>query len=274
MLFFILSGCISDQDTEDPVVAKVYDYVLRSSQFDRMMPSNLSEDDSLHMAEQIINDWIKEKAVLSRAEDNLKEEKKDFQEKLDDYRNSLVIYTYEKELVNQKLDTIISENEIETFFNDNVESFKLKSSILQIWFMSVSADAPNKKKLKTWFNKGTDEDLLELDDYCKRYAEKCFLSKEEWVYVDDLQKQIALDVEDWEYFLKNQTYYEVENEGQLNILRVFNYRFRGSDAPLELERQKVENLILNKRKAELVKKMREDAVRDAYAKDKVEWKKE
>ncbi|MCH2214487.1 MAG: hypothetical protein MK086_04875 [Flavobacteriales bacterium] len=254
-------------------MAKVYDYVLRVSQFERMMPTNLSQEDSLHMADQIINDWIKEKAVLARAENNLLDEKKDFQEKLDDYRNSLVIYTYEKELVNQKLDTVISENEIQTFFNENSESFKLKSSILQLWFMSVSADAPNKRKLKKWFSDGTDEDLLELDDYCNRYAEKCFLSKEDWIYVEDLQKQIALDINDWPTFLRDSNYHEFEIDGRLNIMRVFSHRVTGAAAPLELERQKVENLILNKRKAELVKKMREDALRDAYAKDKVEWEK-
>jgi len=256
------------------MLVKVYDYELRESDFKKMFPKNLTNEDSVYVAQQMISDWVKDKAVLSRAENNLSADNKDFQDKLEDYRNSLIIYTYEKELVNQKLDTIISEEEIRTFFNDNLESFKLKNSILQLWFMSVSIDAPNKNKLTQWFSRGDDQDLIELEDYCNTYAESCLLAKNEWIYTDDIQKQTGLVIEDWEKLLRGNHYFELENDKQLHIFRVFDYRLRGSDAPLELERQNVENLLLNKRKANLIKKMRDNAVQEAYSKEKVIWGKE
>jgi len=271
LLFFILSGCVSDENEDDPVIARVFDYSLRLSEFELLMPKNYSEADSAAIADQLINKWIKEKAVLSLAEGNLSEENKNFSAKLEDYRNSLVIYTYERELVNQKLDTVVSLDETETFFNENSESFKLKSAILRAWFISVSADAPNKKKLVKWFNGDSEEDVEDLDEYCKKYAEFCFLNQENWMYKDDLLKQIPLEVEDWSNFLRMNTYHEFEKDGQLYLLRIFDYKLRGSDAPLELEMQKVQNLIINQRKADLVKKMREDAVKEAYAKNKIEW---
>jgi len=271
LLFFVLSGCVQDEGEENPTVAKVYNYTLRKSEFESLLPRNYSKEDSANIADQLINKWIKEKAVLSMAEKNLSDENKDFTAKLEDYRNSLVIYTYERELVNQKLDTIVSIDETETFFNENNESFKLKNSILKPWFMSVSADAPNKKKLVKWFNGEPEEVLEELDEYCKKYAETCFLDNDQWMYRDDLFKELPLEVEDWSNFLETNTYHEFEKNGQLYLLRIFDYRLRGSDAPLELELEKVQNLIINQRKADLVKKMREDAVKEAYAKNKIEW---
>jgi len=269
-----LSGCVQDKNGDEAVIAKVFEYSLRKPEFESLLPKNYTLQDSAEIADQIINKWIKEKAVLSLAEKNLSEESKDFSAKLDDYRNSLVIYTYERELVNQKLDTVVSLDETETFFNENMESFKLKSSILRPWFMSVSSDAPNRRKLIKWFNGDPEEDSENLDEYCKKYAETCFLNQEQWIYKDDLLKQIPLEVEDWSNFLKTNTYHEFEKDGQLYLLRIFDYKLRGSDAPLELEMQKVQNLIINQRKADLVKKMRDDAVKEAYAKNKIEWIKE
>jgi len=274
LLFFILSGCVEDEDEENPVVAKVYDYTLRRDEFLTLLPGNYTIEDSVGVADQVINEWINQKAVLSLAEKNLSEQSLDFSSKLEDYRHSLVIYAYERELVNQKLDTVVSDQETETFFNENIESFKLKSSILRPWFMSVSADAPNKKKLVKWFNSDKEEDLEELDEYCKKYAETCFLNQDQWIYTDDLVKQIPIDVKDWGNFFNTNTYHEFEKDGQLYLLRIFDFKLRGSDAPLDLEKVKVQNLIINRRKAELVKKMREDAVKEAYVKKKIEWKKE
>ncbi|MCZ4409277.1 hypothetical protein O3Q51_10670 [Cryomorphaceae bacterium 1068] len=274
LLFFVLHGCVQDENADDPAVAKVFEYSLRQSEFESLLPKNYTEEDSATIADDIINKWIKEKAVLSLAEKNLSEENKDFSAKLEDYRNSLVIYSYERELVNQKLDTLVSDQETETFFNENIESFKLKSSILRPWFMSVSADAPNKRKLQKWFNGESEEVLEDLDEYCSKYAETCFLDEEQWMYKDDILKQIPLEEEDWSNFLTTNTYHEFEKDGQLYLLRIFEYRLRGSNAPLELEKQKVQNLIINQRKADLVKKMREGAVKEAYAKNKIEWIKE
>lgn len=274
LLFFILSGCVQEENADDPVIVRVFDYSLRKTELELMLPKNYTPEDSAAIADQVINRWIKEKAVLSLAERNLSEKNKDFSAKLEDYRNSLVIFAYERELVNQKLDTLVSDEETETFFNENSESFKLKSSILRPWFISISSDAPNRRKLVKWFN-GDPADVIEdLDEYCKKYAESYFLDQETWMYKDDLLKQIPLEVEDWSNFLSMNTYHEFENDGQLYLLRVFDYKLRGSDAPLALETQKVQNLIINQRKADLVKMMREDAVNEAYTKNKIEWIKE
>jgi hypothetical protein len=269
LMVVFLTHCVSEEDPENPIMVSVYNYDLRKKEFEEMLPSSLQKEDSAAVADQLINKWISEKAVLSRAEQNLLEKDKDFSAKLEDYRNSLVLYTYERELVNQKLDTMVSDKEIETFFNENAESFKLKNAILKPWFIMVGKDAPNLKRLKKWFNGNSEKDLEALDDYCNQYAEKCYFDQTSWMYVDDLLKEVPLEMNDWSQFLKSQNYLEFEKDGNLYLLRVFDYRLRGSDAPLELERQKVQNLILNKRKAELIKRMREDALQEAYSKNKV-----
>lgn len=270
----ILSACSPGEDPDDPVIASVDQTNLKRSELLSMMPEKYDDVDSAMLADQLINEWIMEKAVLALAEENLSESQKDFTSKLEDYRNSLLIYAYERELVNQKLDTVVSSVEIETFFNENIENFKLKNFILKAWFIEVSAEAPRRRKLISWFKSDAEEDLEKLDDYCKKYAEYCFFEADDWIYVDDLVMQIPLSVEDWSNFLRNTTYYEFEKDGKLYLLRIFDFVLRGETAPIDLEREKVKNLIINKRKVDLVKKMRKDALSEAYSKNKVKWVKE
>lgn len=271
MLLFILLSCNPEEDHDNPIVVSVYEHNLRKNDLMAMMPENYTEADSAMLADQIINQWVTEKSVLTLAEKNLSDEQKDFSAKLEDYRNSLLTYAYERELVNQKLDTVVSPGEIERFFNENIENFKLKNFIVKAWFIEVSIDAPKRRKLTSWFQSDDPEDVEKLDDYCKKFAEFCFFDGEDWIYVDDLLKKVPLTIEDWGNFLKETSYYELEKEGKLYLVRIFDYSIRGETAPLELEREKVKNLIINKRKVDLVKKMRNDAVEEAYSDNEIKW---
>lgn len=271
LLLFILLSCRPDEDLENPIIVSVYEENLRKDDLISMMPENFTQADSSMLADQIINQWVTEKAVLTLAQKNLSEGQKNFSAKLEDYRNSLITYAYERELVNQKLDTVVSDREIEKFFNENIENFKLKNFILKSWFIEVSADAPKRRKLTAWFQSDDPQDAEKLDDYCKKFAEFCFFDGEDWIYVDDLLKKVPLSVEDWGNFLKETSYYEFEKEGKLYLLRIFDYSIIGETAPLDLEREKVKNLIINKRKVDLVKKMRNDAVEEAYSDNEIKW---
>ena len=57
--------------------------------------------------------------VLHNAEMNLSDEKKDVAKELEEYRNSLITYAYEADLVRQKLDTNVSESEISVFYKNH-----------------------------------------------------------------------------------------------------------------------------------------------------------
>jgi len=274
LCLWVLSSCKPGDDPDDPIVASVDEAKLKRSELIDMLPEDYDLADSATLADQLVKKWITEKAVLSLAEDNLSESQKDFSSKLEDYRNSLLIYAYERELVNQKLDTLVSDEEIETFFNENIENFKLKNFILKVWFIEVSAEAPRRRKLISWFKSDKDEDWEKLDDYCKKFAEYCFFEGDRWIYIDDLVMQVPLSVSDWGNFLNTTSYYEFEKDGKLYLLRIFDHVLRGETAPLDLEKEKVRNLIINKRKVDLVKKMRKDALSEAYAEKKVTWVKE
>src|SRR5947207_561682 len=108
---FSLLICVSchyfgkDDPSKKDAIARAYDYILYPEDLTGIVPEGASRTDSIAIVKNYIDNWIRHKSVLHKAENNLDEEKKNVQDQLEEYRNSLVTYAYETELIRQKLDT-------------------------------------------------------------------------------------------------------------------------------------------------------------------------
>ena len=111
MLIMLLPLCISckffskDKKPADHAIAKAYDKYLLDTDLADIIPKGTSLKDSITIIHNYINNWLKQQVVLKKAEDNLTTDQKDVNRKLEEYRNSLITYVYESELIRQKLDT-------------------------------------------------------------------------------------------------------------------------------------------------------------------------
>lgn len=265
------AGCRNDADPLDPVVARAYDHVMTRSELLDKLPMRYAPEDSARLADQIITNWIRDRVVLDLADKNLSDEQKDFATELTDYRNSLLTYAYERAMVRQNLDTAVSNAEAEAYYDANGRNFKLESVIVRLRFVKLSENAPDKDKLEKWFRSDKDEDFDKIDEYCRKYADNFFLDEGTWLYLDDFLKEVPLPVIDWDSFLDNTTYYEYHSGAHLYLVRFYGFRLRGATPPLTLVERRIKELILNKRKVDFIKEMREKAVNEAYAKKEVEW---
>src|SRR5208283_4358284 len=101
------------------------------------------------VARSYIDAWIHQRLVINQAEKNLTSDQMNFSQQLDDYKNSLIIYTYENELVRQKLDTLVTDEDIENYYNANQQNFLLKDNIVQLQYVKL----PLKSAYVTQFRK-------------------------------------------------------------------------------------------------------------------------
>ena len=89
---------------KDKAVVRVNDKYLYRDDLVNVVPAGTATNDSLEMTAAYINNWVRQELLLKQAEDNLDETNRDFTDQIEQYRNSLIIYAYESELVKQKLD--------------------------------------------------------------------------------------------------------------------------------------------------------------------------
>ena len=64
--------------------------------------------------------------------------------------------------------------------------------------------------------------------------------------------------------MKTNTFQKFETESYQYLVRFFDYRLNGDMAPISLEEDRIRDLIVNKRKVELLRQMKDDIVQDAF----------
>jgi len=174
-----------------------------------IVPFGSSTKDSLELIKKYIDNWVHETLVIQKAESNLSEDKKNVEKQLQDYRNSLITFAYEKELVNQKLDTVVTQNEIEEYYNNNKANFELRDNIIKVIYIKVNKTAPEMKKVKNWYKSDEPKDKEQLASYCHQFAANFYLDDNSWLFFDDLLKEIPIQTYNKELFLQNNRLVEV-----------------------------------------------------------------
>ena len=269
-LIAMLSCSLFEKPKEEKALARVENKYLLLSDIDGVVPSDLAKEDSLLIIDNFIQNWIKENLILQKAELNLKADQKNFKKQLEDYRKSLVIYSYEKELIRQKLDTNVSNDEIEIFYKNNKQNFELRDDILKVRYLKVTKNAPQIKKIRKIYKTQKENEIEKLNEYAHQYAEKFFLNDNQWILFDELLIEVPLKINQRKEFLKNIKHVEVEDSLSYYFVYVKDYRLKKDVAPLSFERLNIKNIIINKRKLNLMNKVKNELYQEAFLNNDIE----
>lgn len=270
ILLFASCSNAPEKEKNRIAIAKANNEYLYADEISNLVPAGTPAKDSLDVLNKYIDNWIRESLVIQKAESNLTDEQKNVEKQLEDYRKSLITYTYEKELVKQKLDTVISDEEIETYYNNNQSDFELKDNIIKVIYVKVSKKAPGIDKLRKWYKSDNMKDREQLAGYCHQFAENFYLDDNSWLLFDDLLKEIPIETYNKELFLQNNRFVEVTDSLNQYFLNIKGFKIRNSSSPLSFEKENIKNIILNKRKLELISKMKLDVYNDAANNKKIE----
>jgi len=264
VLLIILTGCSAffKKKTEH-AVARVYDEYLYESELKSIIPPGTLAKDSITLAKSYIDNWIHQRLVIHQAEKNLTSTQMDFTQQLENYKNSLIIFTYENELVKQKLDTLVTDEDIETYYDANQQNFLLKDNIVQFQYVKLPLKSSYIKQFKKLLASNNLEEKTRLYQQCEQYAADYFLDDQNWVLFNDLLKQIPIKTYNQEEFLKNHRDLEYQDSAFIYLVRFKDFKIKENISPLSFERERIRNVILNKRKIDLTKRMHEDLFEQA-----------
>lgn len=270
LLPFLFSCSLFEEETKDSAIARVEEKYLLQSDITGIVPLNTSKEDSILIINNYIQGWIKDNLILHKAELNLKENQKDVKKQLEDYRKSLIIYTYEKELIKQRLDTIVSAKEIQDFYEDNNQNFELKDDIIKVKYLKVNKKAPQLKTIRRLYKSKKEGDEIKLKELAHQYAEKFHLNDEQWILFDELKNEVPINVLESKGYLKNIKNIEVEDSLSFYFVHIKAYKLKNDVSPLSFEAHNIKNIIINKRKLSLINKTRSELYQEAFMNKDVE----
>lgn len=270
MLLLVACGGGDSKNEDKKVIARVNDNYLYEENIRDFVPYGTSAKDSVELLKKYIDNWVRAALVIQKAEDNLSDEQKNVEKQLQDYRNSLITYAYERELIRQKLDTTVTLQEIETYYNNNKSNFELKDNIIKVIYVKVNKKAPGVAKVQKLYKSDNAKDKQLLADFCRQFAENFYLDDNSWLLFDDLLKEIPIQTYNKELFLQNNRLVEVSDSVYNYYLNIKGFKTRNSASPLSFEMENIKNIILNKRKLQLITSMKEDLYNDAVNNKNIE----
>jgi len=162
LLCVVLTSCQNfyKKASGDLVVATAYGKNLYQSDLKVVMYDGISKNDSIVNARSYIDTWVRRQLLIHQAEANLSKEQLDFSQQIEDYRNSLIIFRYESELIEQNLDTVVSENEIMAYCGADTLSID-KNSVRHIILNKRKNEFLQKMNEKL-YNKAVKERAFEI----------------------------------------------------------------------------------------------------------------
>ncbi len=261
-VFFL--GCKEEKDTSNKKpIAKIHEKNLYLSDVEDIIPDNKSKEDSTMIAESYIRNWIKKQLLLKKAENNLSKENKDIQKQIEEYRSSLLIYRYQQQLINQKLDTTVSEKEIQNYYENNTTNFTLDKNLVKILYVELPQNSPNISSVKSWMKSENENDISKLRDYCYQYAKKYDDFDNEWIEFNRLITKIPIEINNPQRYLKYNKNIEEKDSLFHYFVKINDYKLKGTPAPVSYVQDKIKSVILNKRKHKLLEKLEKDLYNEA-----------
>ncbi len=246
-----ISSCnLLKKEEADQVVARTLDQYLYRSDLIDAIPEGSTKEDSIVISRRYIETWVRQQLMLNRAELALSNEQKDFEKKIEEYRSSLLIYSYRQKLLLQKMDTLITENEILEYYDNNINNFILSKDIVKSTFVKVPITAPNIGNVRNWSRSGTAESLDQLEKYCINYAEKFDTFNDTWIYFSAIQERIPLPISQPTRFLRYNNNIETSDSLYHYFVHISEHKTEGETTPMVLIEEDIKSILLNKRKIE------------------------
>ena len=269
LLFLIISCDTNVSNKEEEVAARVGSKVFLKKEIPDIFPEGINNEDSTKLVQNYLKGWVKMQLLQEKAEANLTEDQvQHIEKKLDRTRTSLLIFEYEQKMMDQRLDTSISDEELETYYSANYENFVLKKNIIKALYIKLPASAPNIDRVKTWYKSDKNEELTELESYCYQYANKFDDFSEGWIYFDDLLEEIPVEVNNQERFLRYNKQIEASDSSYLYFAYIREFKTRSDISPADFVITQIKSIIINERKIKFIEELENNIYNDELSKNR------
>jgi hypothetical protein len=220
------------------------------------------------MANDYVRKWVKQELLIKKANENLTLEQKNLNKEIEEYRNSLIIYKYKNELMNQQMDTLVTKTQIEQYYNENPDNFKLNTNIVKAVFVKIPNQVANTKLIKELVDDNSEEGKNALREYSIQYAKSFDFFNDNWVNFELVKNNIPGNINDDKQFLARNNQIELKDSIYYYLVNIQDYKLQNELAPLEYVENNIKNLILNKRKIDFLKQVEENIYKEGVRQNK------
>ncbi len=261
----LFSGCDFIKESEErEVVARVNESYLYKEDIQALISEGISPEDSSLIVSNFITRWATQQLLIDKARFNLSQsQQQEFDELVRNYKNELYTKAYADALVAKQLDTAFNLDEIENYYQEHLENFRLNEDLVQLRFINLDKNSLDFQEIKKKFVRFNEKDKEELDKIALQFKGYSF-NDSVWVSTRSVYDRIGpLNDGNKAQLLKKSNFLQLEDSLEVYLVYVNDVLLRNDQAPLEYATSTIKQIILNRRKADLVKELEKDITRDA-----------
>lgn len=266
----ILCACNSlfKKDKEENAIARVGDVYLYKKDVAGLVTKDMSPQDSAALINSYIQNWATKQLFMDRSKINLPENQlAEYNRLVEEYRADLYTRAYIEALVQKEMDTTVTNAQFEKFYEEQKDNFKLDEKLVQLRFVVLNTQFLNKDEVEKRLKNFDSEDKQFLDSIGVQFK-KAHFNDSIWVSTTRLISEIApLDSENQDKHLKNSQFFELEDSLAVYLGKVNKVLMVNDIAPLSYIKPNIKQIILNRRRLSLKKKL-ETEILDQAVKNK------
>lgn len=265
LLFFLVIGCDQFYNVkQDVVVARAGNSYLYRSELRDNITVFSSKTDSIIQSENYINNWARKQLLFDQAIINLDiEAQKEMDELVNSYRSDLWSRSYKEFIVKSNIDTLISKTEIETYYRENQNNFRLNEAMVNLRYIALPSENIDLLEIKNKLIRFQEEDIRFLDSLTFQFN-SYGLKDSLWLTKRELIRTLPIINENnFENYLKKSQFFLVEDAFEVYLLFVNNYMLRNEVAPLVFIENTIRKIVFNKRKLDFIKQFDKEILQDA-----------
>lgn len=288
-MLFLSMGCHSDAEPDgtafgQDLVAEAYGEILTWDSLGTWIPDDLSLEDSMALADRVIDRWMREQVMLAQARTQLEREWPALEQALEAYRRSLLINTYETRYVESRLQTEVSDEEIQSYFDAHRELFTLHDHAVRVLYVHLphpkfSAEASgaawNKRDDKQWSSQ--EKVILEwlrtadslsipsLETWCMEHGAVHHLDHEAWWTLGELTHDVPLSLYRVEAQIQRDDPFSFVDDNRVYFVRFLDHGLKGKTAPIQVAADQIRELLLQRRRQSMLEALRDTLLQQAWA---------
>ena len=236
----------------------------------KVIPNGISPEDSTILAKQYISTWALDHVYMEIAEKQLSAAELDVSQELEAYRRSLLKYRYEQLFINQRLDTLVSEEQVRDFYEKNGDRFVLRQPIVKARFMTVMPESPDLKTIQKKMSSTKYEDIILADSLATVSALKYMTWNDAWIDAAVLAREFGSESASVMSSIKKGWIARKDVNDLENLAYISDVIPAGKKAPKEYCSPLIKDMIISARKQELLSKLEQDLLREAHESGKLE----
>lgn len=274
LLFFLLlcASCTGKSIYKrENLLVEVEGNFLYKEELQAALPLGLTKDDSLLFAENFIRNWIEDALLYNVAISNIPSNK-DIEKLVENYRKSLIVHTYQQELIRQKLSSEISDEESAEFYRTNGHLFTLEHPVVKGLFMKVPLSTPQLGDVRKWYRTESQEDLESLEKYSFQHAVNYEYFQDKWMLLSAVLGKIPLKEKNPELYIRNHRQIELQDTAFYYFLNITGYLKAGEQMPYDFALPSINEMLTNLRRVDFMKQVKSDLYQQAINNNKIIYK--